>query len=261
MKAKLQVTMRVAALVCLWLVGSAAWCQEAGNPDIPQSTAPAEEQAQARRLLQEATARRYRWDKELKSFTADFSLTRDGKTVKGSVTVKLTGPRGDIQVSCDDEAAKQAVREVLGNTVLHTRATTFDDSFGNCSFALAGAGKYGGTVIKLTGHSFFKDFTVKDGFIVQNHGGVGGFLSEVNVHQLTWIAELGKTVPKESSATISFGAGQDTTTRHIHTWEDWGQAHGYWFPVRHRSLIIVGDDKTETLLLLDNFQVEKTSGN
>ncbi len=249
MRQRRNVTLLAAGAVLACLAGSAAWAQE---PAVPTK-----DDAKARQLLQEASGRRYRWDKNLKGFIADFALTRDDKVVKGSVTVKLTGMRGDIQVTCDDDSAKRAVREVLGNTVLHTRATTFDDSFGKSSFALAGPGKAGGTVIKLTGHGFFTDFTVKDGFIVQNHGGAGGFKSEVNVHQVAWVAELGKTVPKESSATIITGSGDDAVTRKIHTWEDWGAAQGYVFPTRHRAVMTVGEKKTESLLVLDNIKVER----
>jgi len=248
MRQRLHVTLLPVGALLACLAWSPAWAE--------QPAVSTKDDAKARQLLQEASGRRYRWDKDLKGFSADFALTRDGKVVKGSVTVKLTGMRGDIQVACDDDSAKRAVREVLGNTVLHTRATTFDASFGKSSFALAGPGKDGGTVIKLTGHGFFKDFTVKDGFIVQNHGGAGGFESEVNVHQVAWIAELGMTVPKESSATITTGSGEDQVTRRIHTQEDWGQVHGYWFPTRHRSVMTVGEKKTETLLVLDNIKVE-----
>ena len=226
----------------------------AGGMGVPQAIG--EDDAKARQLLEQASSRRYRWDTNLKGFTADFTLTREGTSVTGKVTVALTGSRGDIQVDGDDAATKRAVREVLGNTVLHTRAATFEQSFGGSSFALGEQGRQGGTVIKLSGHRFFSDFTVKDGFIIQNHGGAGGFQSEVNVHQVAWIAELGKTVPKESSATIITGDGDDKVTRTIHTWEDWSPAHGNWFPTRHRSVMTVGKDKSESLLLLENIQVE-----
>jgi len=251
MRDKITAATRVAATLLLAsLAGRALLAQDAATAT--------KDDAMARQHLQQASERRYGWDKSLKGFTADFALTRDGKTCNGRVTVKLTGMRGDIEVTCDEPSANRAVQEVLGNTVLHTRAATFQESFGDSTFALGGKGVHGGTVIQLTGHRFFKDFTVKDGFIVQNHGGAGGFESEVNVHQVAWIAELGKTVPKESYATIITGSGDNAVTRNIHTWEDWAAAHGSWFPTRHRSVMTVGEKKTESLLVLDNIKVERT---
>ena len=62
-----------------------------------------------------------------------------------------------------------------------------------CTFAIEGEASRGGPKIKLTGHGFFKDFTVKDGHIIENHGGHGEMSSEVSVRQVVWVAESGKT--------------------------------------------------------------------
>ena len=72
---------------------------------------------------------------------------------------------------------------------------------------------HGGTKIAVSGHGFFKDFTVKDGNIIENHGGHGAMSSEVKVHQVVWMADSGKTLPREYAFTIKTGdheqIGQD----------------------------------------------------
>ncbi|WP_145054368.1 hypothetical protein [Lignipirellula cremea] len=77
---------------------------------------------------------------------------------------------------------------------------TFEQSFPDNRFVLGGRGRSRRQAIQWTGRRIFKDLTFKGGFIVQNHGGADGFESEVNVHQVAWIAALGKTLPKEASA-------------------------------------------------------------
>ena len=68
------------------------------------------------------------------------------------------------------------------------RASSFEKAFGSCSFAIAGEGAHGGTKIAITGHGFFKDFTVKEGNIIENHGGHDAMSTEVKVQQIVWLA-------------------------------------------------------------------------
>ncbi len=211
----------------------------------------------ARELFREASGRRYRWDRDLQGFSADVTLELNGKSTTGTVTVKLDTPRLDIQVTGDDPALESYVREAVGISIVHARPTNFDESFAKTTFALAGPGRHGGTVITMTGHPVFRDFTVKDGFIVQNHTGAPGFETEVNVEQVAWIAELGKTVPKELLAKIVTGEGASKVTRWRHNREDWSQVDGYWFPTRYRTAITEGEVKTESTLTLANLRVEK----
>ena len=212
----------------------------------------------ARELFREASGRRYRWDKDLKGFSADVTLEQNGKSATGTVTVKLGSAKLDIQVASDNPALEGVVRELVGVSVVHARPNNFDESYAKTTFALAGPGRHGGTVIKMTGHSIFKDFTVKDGFIVQNHTGGPGFETEVNVEQVAWVAELGKTVPKELLAKIVSGEGDSKVTRWRHSREDWTQVDGYWFPNHYRLTITEGESKTESALTLANIRVERT---
>ena len=99
-------------------------------------------------------------------------------------------------MECADEEVKKLVSDTVASTVTHTRASKFEKAFGSSSFAIAGAGAHGGTKIEILGHGFFKDFTVKDGNIVENHGGHGEMSSEVKVQQIVWMAESGKTLPR-----------------------------------------------------------------
>src|SRR5438046_2362261 len=80
------------------------------------ATVSAADDAKARQLMEQAFNLRYRWGADLKGFSADFSLTRDGKTTQGKVTVALDKPRGGVEVTSDDESAKSVVRQVLGST-------------------------------------------------------------------------------------------------------------------------------------------------
>ena len=77
----------------------------------------------------------------------------------------------------------------------------FDKTFGDCTFAIEGEGTRGGTKIKVSGHGFFTDFTVKDGHIIENHGGHGAMfnVTEVSVRQVVWMAESGKTLPRANT--------------------------------------------------------------
>lgn len=211
----------------------------------------------ARELFREASGRRYRWDKELKGFSANVTLEQNGKSTTGTVTVKLDSARLDIQVASDDPALEGVVRELVGVSVVHARPNNFDESYAKTTFALAGAGRHGGTVVKMTGHSIFRDFTVKDGFIVQNHTGGPGFETETNVEQVAWVAELGKTVPKELLAKIVSGEGDSKATRWRHSREDWSQVDGYWFPNHYRLAITEGESKTESTLTLASLRVER----
>ena len=158
----------------------------------------------------EAFNQRYRWNENLKGFSADFTLTGEGKAAKGSIKADLSKPHGGVEVTCDDEQVKKLVQETVTSTVTHTRAASFTLGFANCGFSIAGDGTQGGTKIALSGHPFFKDFTVKDGNIVENHGSRGEMSSEVKVHQVVWIADSGKTLPREYAFKIKTGSGEQT---------------------------------------------------
>jgi hypothetical protein len=122
--------------------------------------ARAQDEARARKLMEEAFSRRYRWKQSLKGFSADFTLTGEGKTVKGSIKADVTKPHGGVEVTCDDEQVKKLVQETVASTVTHTRTASFDQGFGSCKFSITGDGAHEGTKIAVFGHGFFKDFTV-----------------------------------------------------------------------------------------------------
>ena len=129
----------------------------------------------------------------------------------------------------------------------------FDKTFGDCTFAIEGDGGPGGTKIKVSGHGFFKDFTVKDGNIIENHGGHGEMSSEVYVRQVVWMAESGKTLPREYAFKIKTGDHEQSGK----TIESWREVDGVWLPARmtsrgrHRAPV-------ESMLRLENIKVEQT---
>ena len=86
------------------------------------SAARADDDARARKMMEEAFNRRYRWSEGFKGFSADFSFTREGKTVKGTIKADATKPHGGVTVECDDADVKKLVSDTVASTVTHTRA-------------------------------------------------------------------------------------------------------------------------------------------
>ncbi len=169
------------------------------------------------RSFEEAFNRRYRWNDHFQGFSADFTLTRDGKTYKGNLKADATKAHGGVTVECADAGVQKLVSDTVASTVTHTRASSFEKSFGSSTFTIAGDGAHGGTKIALSGHAFFKDFTVKDGNIIENHGGHGEMATEVKVAQVVWLAETGKTVPRAYSFTIKTG-DREESGKNVESW-------------------------------------------
>ncbi|MGO9465557.1 MAG: DUF3386 family protein [Isosphaeraceae bacterium] len=218
------------------------------------SAARADDDARARKMMEEAFNRRYRWNEGFKGFSADFSCTREGKTVKGTLKVDAARPHGGVAVECDDADVKKMVSDTIASTVTHTRASSFEKGFGSCTFAIAGDGAHGGTKIAITGHGFFKDFTVKEGNIIENHGGHDAMSSEVKVQQIVWMADSGKTLPRAYAFTIKNGDREQSGKN----MEMWREIQGVWLPARWHMVRNEGSAAAvESTLILDNIKVEQ----
>ena len=109
----------------------------------------ADDDARARKMMEEAFNRRYHWNESFKGFSADFALQRDGKDRQRNHQGLRDQAHGGVTVECDDADAKKLVSDVLSSTVTHTRGSSFSKGFGSCSFAIAGEGAHGGTKIAL----------------------------------------------------------------------------------------------------------------
>jgi Protein of unknown function (DUF3386) len=217
------------------------------------SAVRADDDTRARKMMEEAFNRRYRWDDGFRGFSADFSFTREGKTVKGTVHADATKPHGGVTAECDDADVKKLVSDTVASTVTHTRASSFEKGFGSCSFAIAGDGIHGGTKIALTGHGFFKDFTVKDGNIIENHGGHDALSTEVKVQQVIWLANSGKTLPRAYAFTIKNG-DHEQAGRNV---ENWRKIEAVWLPVRWHMIRNEGSAAAvESTLTLANVKLE-----
>jgi hypothetical protein len=218
-----------------------ATAARAGDGDDPR----------ARKLMEEAFNRRYRWAEDFKGFSADFSCRREDRTVRGSIRADATNPHGGVAVTCDDEGVKKLVQSTIASTVTHSRASRFDAAFGDCAFAIEGEGSRGGSKIKVTGHGFFKDFTVKDGNIIENHGGHGEMSSEVVVRQVVWMTDSGKTLPREYAFRIKTGEHEQTGK----TVETWREVDGVWLPSGYHLARTEGSAPVESTLRLENIKV------
>jgi hypothetical protein len=216
------------------------------------SAARADDDARARKMMEEAFNHRYRWNEGFKGFSADFGFTREGKTVKGTIKADSAKPHGGVAVECDDADVKKLVSDTVASAVTHTRASSFEKAFGSCSFAIAGEGAHGGTKIAITGHAFFKDFTVKDGNIIENHGGHDAMSSEVKVQQIVWLADSGKTIPRAYAFTIKNGEHEQSGKN----LEMWREIEGVWLPTRwHLARNEGSTAAVESTLTLDNIKV------
>jgi hypothetical protein len=76
--------------------------------------------ARARKMMEEAFNRRYHWNENFKGFSADFALTREGKTIKGTIKADATKLHGGVTVDCEDSYAKKLVTDALSSTITHT---------------------------------------------------------------------------------------------------------------------------------------------
>jgi hypothetical protein len=216
----------------------------------------AEDDARARKLMEEAYNRRYRWDEGFKGFSADFRLLFDGKIAKGSIRVDATKSHGGVTVLDGPDVAKKLVSDVIGSTITHTRGSSFEKSFGSTEFTIAGAGAHGGTRIALEGHAFFKDFTVKDGTIIENHGGHGEMSSEVKVQQVVWVADTGKLLPRAYSFSIKNGDNEQSGKN----LETWTEVDGVWLPTSWQLWRNEGSSApVERTLTLENIKIERAT--
>ena len=69
----------------------------------------AEDDARPRKMMEEAFNHRYRWNENLRGL-GHFTLSREGKTVKGSLRADVTKPHGGVEAVCDDEEARSWCR-------------------------------------------------------------------------------------------------------------------------------------------------------
>ena len=182
------------------------------------------------KLMEDAFNRRYRWSEGFKGFSADFTFTREGKTVKGSLKADVTKPHGGVEVDLRRRGGQEA-GPGHGRQHRHPHpGRQLRQGLRLCSLAIAGDGAHGGTKIAVSGHGFFKDFTVKDGQIIENHGGHGAMSSEVKVRQVVWMADSGKTLPREYAFTIKTGDHEQSGK----TTETWREIDGVWLPTWYR---------------------------
>ena len=76
--------------------------------------------------------------------------------------------------------------------------------------------------------------------------------SEVTVHQVVWMADSGKTLPREYAFKIKTGDHEQTGK----TTETWREVDGVWMPTWYRMTRGEGSAPVESMLRLENIKVE-----
>ncbi|SVB45891.1 uncharacterized protein METZ01_LOCUS198745, partial [marine metagenome] len=86
-----------------------------------------EDDAEARKAMQEVFSNTARWPTEFGGFTADVTANINGVEQKGTVTVK--GPK-EIETDISDEKAKGFLTENLASIAMHRGPRSFEESDG-----------------------------------------------------------------------------------------------------------------------------------
>ena len=77
--------------------------------------------------------------------------------------------------------------------------------------------------------------------------------TEVSVRQVVWMAESGKTLPREYAFKIKTGEHEQTGT----TTESWRKVDGVWLPSMYHLTRTEGSAPVESMLRLANIKVER----
>ncbi|MBI1821691.1 MAG: DUF3386 family protein [Nitrospirae bacterium] len=144
-----------------------------------QETIAVADDPQARDLLRRAYETTYRWSQEFKGFSSSLEVTLNGKSVKGSVTVRLPE---EVKVSLGDPEIEKWAEAQIGMMATHRGHRTFDTSDGKNILTLGEADSHPlGRLVLIHGDGLNSRYRVKDNRIVQINRNMGPVRFTINV--------------------------------------------------------------------------------
>ena len=90
-----------------------------------ESASNVKDDPQARELLRRAYEKTSRWGKDFPGFTAELIVTDQGKSVRGSVTVK--SPR-EVEVLLPDEGLQKWAQGQIAMMAIHRSSRPFEEA-------------------------------------------------------------------------------------------------------------------------------------
>jgi hypothetical protein len=124
-----------------------------------------EDDAQARKAMQEVFSNTARWPVGFGGFTADVTANINGNEQKGTVTVK--GPK-EIETDISDEKAKEFLTENLASIAMHRGPRSFEESDGKYKLHFGDDGTHPlGRKLVMGGDGMSSFYRIKGGRIQQ----------------------------------------------------------------------------------------------
>jgi len=140
-----------------------------------------EDDAEARKAMQEVFSNTARWPAGFAGFTADVVSNINGDEQKGTVTVK--GSK-DIEISIEEEKAKSFLNENLSSIAMHRGPRTFEESDGKYKLVFGDDGTHPlGRKLVMGGDGMSSFYRIKDGRIQQINRQTPRFSFSINIEE------------------------------------------------------------------------------
>ena len=140
-----------------------------------------EDDAEARKAMQEVFSNTARWPARFGGFTADVTANINGVEHKGTVTVK--GPK-EIETDIRDEKAKGFLTENLASIAMHRGPRSFEESDGKYKLHFGDDGAHPlGRKLIMGGDGMSSFYRIKDGRIQQINRQTPRFSFSINIEE------------------------------------------------------------------------------
>ena len=140
-----------------------------------------EDDASARKAMQEVFSNTARWPAGFGGFTADATANINGVEHKGTVTVK--GPK-EIATDISDEKAKGFLTENLASIAMHRGPRSFEESDGKYKLHFGDDGTHPlGRKLVMGGDGMSSFYRIKDGRIQQINRQTPRFSFSINIEE------------------------------------------------------------------------------
>lgn len=135
-------------------------------------------QVSAREFFRSAYENRYTWDHNFPGYTADVTMTADGKTVTGKAKVDADF-KAEVS-GVEDEAAQKAIHGQLWEIAIHRVRRDFEDTHGANTFSYGKTLDDGSVEILMGGKSEGDRYHVRDNEVSMVHRHIHGTV--VTIH-------------------------------------------------------------------------------